>query len=164
MKTFKQFLTEWDAQFVSDKGIKIDLIKFERENLYVNTQDRITLCVDGRWYDIIEDFFKPKGNALQNIRILDEKLRGLASDTTVINISNILDISGGRKGISMKAVLTKLLNNFKEVVRDDAEMYYNHIEAILQFLDYFNEGKRQAKLMKVDDDVAQAWAPALGKL
>jgi hypothetical protein len=162
--TFKQFICEYEAQFVSDNGIKIDLIEFEREVLYINIKDRINLHVDGRWYNIIEDFFKPKGNALQNIRIMDKRLAQLTNDTTVINIPNILDIRGGRKGISMKAIITMLLNNFKEVVRDDAELYYNHIEAILQFLDYFNEGKRQAKLMKVDDDVAQAWAPALGKL
>lgn len=164
MKTFKQFLTEWDTRFESTNGIKIDLIEFEREDLYVNIKDRLVICVDGRWYDIIEDFFKPKGNALQNIRILDEKLRQLGVNTTVINITDILSIPGGRKGISMKSVLTKLLNNFNEAVRDDAELYYNHIEAILEFLNYFNEGKRQTKLMNVDDDVAQAWAPALNKL
>lgn len=164
MKTFKQFLTEWDTRFESANGIKIDLIEFEREDFYVNIHDRFELVVDGRHYSVREIFFKPKGNSLIDIRIMDKKLAQIAGDTTVINISNISDIPGGRKGISMKAVLTKLLNNFKEVVRDDAELYYNHIEAILQFLDYFNEGKRQVKLMKVDDDVAQAWAPALGKL
>lgn len=144
--------------------MRVDLISFEREELYINIKDRIELCVDGRWYDIIEDFFKPKGNALQNIRILDKKLLRYGGDTTVINISDILDIPGGRKGISMKAVLTKLLNNFKEVVRDDAEMYYNHIEAILEFLEDFHEGKRQAMLMNLDDETAETWQDVIGNL
>lgn len=144
--------------------MRVDLISFEREELYINIKDRIELCVDGRWYDIIEDFFKPKGNALQNIRILDKKLLRYGGDTTVINISDILDIPGGRKGISMKAVLTKLLNNFKEVVRDDAEMYYNHIEAILEFLEDFHEGKRQAMLMNLDDETAETWQDVIGRL
>lgn len=142
--------------------MRIDLISFEREELYINIKDRIELCVDGRWYDIIEDFFKPKGNALQNIRILDKKLQQFGGDTTVINIPNLID--KGRKGITMKQVLTLLLNNFKEVVRDDAEMYYNHIEAILKFLENFHEGKRQAKLMNLDDETKDAWEEVIGKL
>lgn len=144
--------------------MRVDLIEFKREELYVNIKDRIELCVDGRWYDIIEDFYKPKGNALQNIRILDKKLLRYGGDTTVINISDILKIPGGRKGISMKAVLTKLLNNFKEVVRDDAEMYYNHIKAILEFLEGFHEGKRQAMLMNLDDETAKTWQDVIGNL
>lgn len=144
--------------------MRVDLIEFKREELYVNIKDRIELCVDGRWYDIIEDFYKPKGNALQNIRILDKKLLRYGGDTTVINISDILKIPGGRKGISMKAVLTKLLNNFKEVVRDDAEMYYNHIKAILEFLEDFHEGKRQARLMNLDDETKDAWQDVIGNL
>lgn len=142
--------------------MRIDLISFEREELYINIKDRIELYVDGRWYDIIEDFFKPKGNALQNIRILDKKLQQFGGDTTVINIPNLID--KGRKGITMKQVLTLLLNNFKEVVRDDAEMYYNHIEAILKFLEDFHEGKRQAKLMNLDDETKDAWQDVIGKL
>lgn len=142
--------------------MRIDLISFEREEFYINIKDRIELCVDGRWYDIIEDFFKPKGNALQNIRILDKKLQQFGGDTTVVNIPNLID--KGRKGITMKQVLTLLLNNFKEVVRDDAEMYYNHIEAILEFLEDFHEGKRQAKLMNLDDETKDAWEDVIGKL
>lgn len=142
--------------------MRIDLISFERQDLYVNFTDRFELFVDGKQYMIKEDFFKPKGNALQNIRIMDEKLQLFGGDTTVINIPNLID--KGRKGITMKQVLTLLLNNFKEVVRDDAEMYYNHIEAILKFLEDFHEGKRQAKIMNLDDETKEAWQDVIGNL
>ena len=142
--------------------MRIDLISFERQDLYVNFTDRFELLVDGKHYMIKEDFYKPKGNVLQNIRIMDPNLQKLESDTTVVNIPGLID--KGRKGISIKQVLMDILNNRKSTVRDDAEMYYNHIEAILKFLEDFHEGKRQAKLMDLDDETKEAWQDVIGNL
>ena len=142
--------------------MRIDLISFERQDHYVNFTDRFELFVDGKHYMIKEDFFKPKGNVLSNIRIMDPNLRKLESDTTVVNIPGLID--KGRKGISIKQVLMDILNNRKSTVRDDAEMYYNHIGAILKFLEDFHEGKRQAKIMNLDDETKEAWQDVIGNL
>ena len=91
--------------------MRIDLISFERQDLYVSIKDRFELFVDGKHYMIVEDFFKPKGNVLQNIRIMDPYLHELKFDTTVVNIPGLM--SKGRKGISIKQILMDILNNHK---------------------------------------------------
>jgi hypothetical protein len=93
---------------------------------------------------------------------MDYNLQKLESDTTVVNIPGLID--KGRKEISIKQVLMDILNNRKSTVRDDAEMYYNHIEAILNFLEDFHEGKRQAKIMNLDDETKEAWQDVIGNL
>ena len=142
--------------------MRIDLISFERQDLYVSFTDRFELLVGGKHYMIKEDFFKPKGNVLQNIRIMDPYLHELKFDTTVVNIPGLM--SKGRKGISIKQILMDILNNHKSTVRNNAEMYYNHIEAILKFLEDFHEGKRQAKIMNLDDETKEAWQDVIGNL
>ena len=93
---------------------------------------------------------------------MDPYLHELKFDTTVVNIPGLM--SKGRKGISIKQILMDILNNHKSTVRNNAETYYNHIEAILKFLEDFHEGKRQAKIMNLDDETKEAWQDVIGNL
>lgn len=143
--------------------MRVTLLKFERDTDFLEIfTDRTEVSVDGKIYDTKEDFYKPKGNMLRSIIIMDPKLRAFGFDTKVLDME-LLD-KGGRKGITKKIVLTKILNHRKETVRDDAETYYNHIIAILKFLEEFNEGKRQAKLLNLDKETADTWGDIIGNL
>lgn len=143
--------------------MKVELIKFDRDTDFLEIfTDRMEVSVDGKIYDTKEDFYKPKGNMLRSIIIMDPKLRKFGFDTKVLDME-LLD-KGGRKGITKKIVLTKILNHRKQTVRDDAETYYNHIIAILNFLKNFNEDKRLSKLMNLDDETAKDWEGIIGNL
>lgn len=126
--------------------------------------DLTVFAQDGKSYHVIEAFHIP-GYKLRNIQIMTDTLNRSGIDETVVNIRDTAIDNKKRTDPSvLKYVVTNLLNSRNEFVRDDAEMFYNHIIAILKFLEEFHEGKRQAMLMDLDDETKDAWEEVIGKL
>lgn len=153
--------------------MKVKLHDFKRKefppspsggNVIWDSLDLTVFARDGKSYRVVETFHVP-GFKLRNIKITDNSFDERDFDETIVNLNDVVIANKKRTDPSvLKNVVTRLLNSRNEIVRDDAETYYNHITAILKFLEDFHEGKRQAMLMNLDDETAETWQDVIGKL